>query len=77
MMNSKVFIRLKEKESGFESKEIPIEDIIFNQNEIEFEFDKYVDGGEIYEDGSLPYKDFLWFRDEYEVIVRIKGENDE
>ena len=73
-MESKVFIRLREKESGFESHEVSIEDIIFNQDYVEFEFDKYTDGGEIYEDGSLPYKDFLYFRDSYEVIIRIKGE---
>lgn len=70
-----ITVRLKEKESGFESHEIPLEDIIFNQNEIEFEFDKYTDGGEVWEDGSLPYKDFLFFRDEYDVIVHV-GESD-
>lgn len=76
-MNSKVFIRLKEKESGFESKEVSIEDIIFNQCSIEFEFDKYTDGGEEYENGSLPYKDFLFFKNEYEVIIRIVGDSNE
>lgn len=68
---SKVFIRLREKESGFESHEVTIEQLIFNQSDIEFKFDKYTDGGEIYEDGTLPYKDFLFFRDDYDVIVRI------
>lgn len=76
-MNSKVFIRLKEKESGFESHEVTIEDIIFNQYDIEFKFDKYTDGGEVWEDGTLPYKDFLFFKDDYEVIVRIVGDNNE
>lgn len=70
-MKSKVFIKLKEKESGFESHEVSIEDLIFNQHDIEFKFDKYIDGGEVYEDGTLPYKDFLFFKDEYEVIVHI------
>lgn len=68
---SKVFIKLKEKESGFESHEITIEELIFNQNDIEFKFDKYTDGGEVYEDGTLPYNDFLFFRDDYDVIVRV------
>lgn len=68
---SKVFIRLREKESGFESHEVTIEQLIFNQSDIEFKFDKYTDGGEIYEDGTLPYKDFLFFRDDYDVVVRI------
>ena len=60
-MNSKVFIRLKDKETNKESKEITIEDLIYNQDEIEFEFGDY----------ELPYKDFLFFQDDYEVIVRI------
>lgn len=65
---SKVFIRLKDKETNQESKEVSIEDIIFNQKDIEFEFGKY--GEEDY--GTLPYKDFLFFQDDYAVIVRIK-----
>lgn len=34
---SKIFIRLKNKETNQESKEVPIEDIIFSQNDIELE----------------------------------------
>lgn len=75
-MNSKVFIRLKEKESGFESHEVSIEDILFNQNDIEFEFDKYMDGGKVWENVTLPYKDFLFFQNEYEVIIRIGDSNE-
>ena len=67
---SKIFIRLKNKETNQESKEVSIEDVIFNQHDIEFEFGKY--GEEDY--GTLPYKDFLFFQDCYEVIVRIKDE---
>ena len=63
---SKVFIRLKDKITGTESNEISIEDLIYNQDEIEFEF-PYAE--------FLPYKDFLFFQDDYEVIVRILGEN--
>lgn len=66
-MDSKVFIRLKDKETNQESKEITIEDLIYNQNEIEFEFGNYEDD----DYGQLPYKDFLFFQDDYEVIVRI------
>ena len=72
---SKVFIRLREKESGFESHEVTIEQLIFNQSDIEFKFDKFTDGGEIYEDGTLPYKDFLFFRDDYDVVVRISEDD--
>lgn len=74
-MKSKVFIRLKDKGNNCESEEITIEKLIFNQDDIEFRFPNYV---EEYEDGSkdiyeaqLPYKDFLFFQDDYEVIVRI------
>lgn len=74
-MKNKVFIRLKDKENNCESEEITIEELIFNQDDIEFRFPNYV---EEYEDGSkdiyeaqLPYKDFLFFQDDYEVIVRI------
>lgn len=66
-MNSKVFIRLKDKETKQESKEITIEELIYNQNDIEFKFGNYED-----EDFNvLPYKDFLFFQEDYEVIVRI------
>ncbi len=72
-MNVKVFIRLKDKETGKESQEVSIEDVIYNQYEIEFEFGNYEDDD--YE--TLPYKDFLFFQDDYEVIVRIEGSDKE
>ena len=72
-MNSKVFIRIKDKLNGSESNEIPIEDLIYNQSEIEFVFceqDTDSFNGEF--PLQLPYNDFLMFQDDYEVIVRIK-----
>jgi len=72
-VNVKVFIRLKDEETGKESQEVPIEDLIYNQYEIEFEFGNYEDDD--YE--TLPYKDFLFFQDDYEVIVRIEGSDKE
>ncbi|MEI3530096.1 MAG: hypothetical protein V8Q75_03350 [Bacilli bacterium] len=63
----KISIRLKDKETGKESNSISIEDLIYSQNEIEFEFGHYED--EDY--GTLPYKDFLFFRHDYEVIVKV------
>lgn len=63
----KVFIRIKDKETGQESKEISIEKLIFNQQDIEFQFGKWEDDNY----GTLPYSDFLFFQDDYEVIVRI------
>ena len=70
MEKSKVFIRLKDKETNQESKEVSIEELIYNQSEIEFQFGEYDDD----DFGTLPYKDFLFFQEDYEVIVRIKGE---
>lgn len=65
-MNSKVFIRIKDKNTNIESNEVPIEDLIYNQNEIEFRFlENELDYT------TLPYDDFLYYQDEYEVIVRI------
>lgn len=73
---SKVFIRLRDKRNNCESEEVTIEELIYNQSDIEFRFPNYVDE---YDDepfeAQLSYKDFLFFQDEYEVIVRI-GEKD-
>lgn len=65
-----VTIRLKDRETGKESKEIDMFDLIYNQHDIEFEF------GDIDDDdfGTLPYKDFLFFQNDYEVIVKVKGD---
>lgn len=66
---NKVFIRLKEKETGIESDEISIEELIYNQHDIEFRFPD-----EELEYTILSYKDFLFFQEDYKVIVRILGE---
>lgn len=63
-----ITIKLKDKETGIESKPVNIEEVMFNQNYIEFEFGEPED--EDY--GALPYKDFLFFRDDYEVIIDVK-----
>ena len=71
-MNSKVFIRIKDKKTGEESQEVTIEELIYNQDEIEFVFSEYdydSFNGEF--PPQLPYKDFLYYQDDYEVIVRI------
>jgi hypothetical protein len=71
----KVVIKLKDKSNGCISDEVSIEELIFNQSDIEFQFPDYVDeySDEPFE-ASLPYKDFLFFQDDYEVIVKIKNE---
>ena len=68
----KVGIKLKDKRNGCISEEVDIEDIIFRQNEIEFVFLDYIDEymDEPY-DATLPYKDFLFFQDDYQVIIHI------
>lgn len=63
-----VYIQLKDKEKNQKSKKVSLEDIIYNQNEIEFEFGEY--GQENY--NTLPYNDFLFFQNNYEVICKIK-----
>ena len=69
-----VFIRLKDNRNGCESKEVAIEDVIYNQHDIEFEFPNYTDEDGFTFDAQLPYSDFLFSQDDYEVIVRIGGE---
>lgn len=67
-----ITIRLKSKETGQESNPVDIEDVIFNQDEIEFEFGDYIEDDDY---RTLPYNDFLFFRDEYDVIIKVKEED--
>lgn len=71
-----VQIVLKDKMNGCESEPVNIEDLIFRQDEIEFRFPGFIDsdGSEPYE-ASLPYKDFLFFSDNYEVTVLMHDYN--
>lgn len=65
-----VTIRLKDKNNGCLSKDVSIEEIILNQYEIEFEFPNYIDEyGDVMDVATLPYKDFLFFQNDYEVII--------
>ena len=61
----KVAIRINDKKRGLESQEISIEDLIYNQHDIEFEFQEGKNCG------ILPYSDFLFYQDDYEVIVKV------
>ena len=63
------YLQLIDKETHKTSQEINLKDIIYNQNEIEFEFGEY--GTEEYE--TLPYKDFLFFKDKYKIILIDKS----
>lgn len=52
-------------ENGRLSKGVAIEDVIYNQSEIEFNFGNFDD--EDYE--TITYNDFLYFQDNFEVII--------
>lgn len=64
----KIFIQIRDKEKSKISNTISLQDIVYKQNEIEFEFGEY--GTEEYE--TLPYKDFLFYKDNYDLLVQIK-----
>ena len=68
-LNTELYIRLIDIDTKEKSNKVKLDDVIYNQNEIEFEFGEY--GEEDYE--TLPYKDFLFFRNDYDVekIVEI------
>ena len=66
-----VTVRLKEKDTGIESKEVDIEEIIFNQSEVEFIF-----SDDELDTTQLPYKDFLFFQNDYQVIIRTSDKNE-
>lgn len=61
-----VVIKIKELKRNITSLPVSIEDIIFNQHDIEFVFP---DTNE-----TLPYYDFLYLNDEYAVIVVVKDD---
>lgn len=64
----KIFIQIRDKEKSKTSNAISLQDIVYKQNEIEFEFGEY--GIEEYE--TLSYKDFLFYKDNYDLLVQIK-----
>lgn len=61
------YISLFSKETRKKSNRVSLKDVIYHQNEIEFEFGEF--GTEEYE--TLPYNDFLFFSNDYEVILEI------
>lgn len=62
----KVTLRIRNKETGATSNEVDINKVIFNQHDIEFDFD---------DDTTLPYSDFLWCSDEFDVFVKTTVNN--
>ena len=54
------------RETGAKSEEVPIEKVIYNQHDIEFNFD---------DDTTLPYSDYLFYCDEFDTVVKVKSVN--
>lgn len=73
--NNKIEIYLTDKRNGAESEPVNIEEVIYNQHEIEFVFPDYEDEYGIVMDATLPYKDFLFFCEDYDVHIRVNSEN--
>lgn len=67
-LNTELYIRLIDIDTKEKSNKVKLEDVIYNQNEIEFEFGK--SGEDNYE--TLPYDDFLFFRNDYEVELILE-----
>ena len=65
-----VTIQLKDKETGLVSEEVSLEKILYGED-VEFKF---------WEDDSdystLPYKDFLFYRGQYDIILKT-GQKEE
>lgn len=59
-----VVMYIVNRDTKAKSKAVPIEEVIYNQHDIEFEFD---------DDITLPYSDFLWCCDEFDTVVKVKG----
>lgn len=59
------YISLFDKVNRRKSERVSLESVIYNQNEIEFEFGEY--GTEEY--AILPYNDFLFWQGDYEVVL--------
>jgi len=68
-----IVIKLLDKETGKFSKPVSIDEVIFHQNDIEFQWGKYPDD----DYATLPYKDFLFFQDDYTVLLDLVGDDNE
>lgn len=70
--NFNVFVYLVDKRNNAQSECVDLEDILFYQNEVEFRWHNCEDEfGDIQELMTLPYDDFLYFQDDYELHVRV------
>ena len=70
--NFNVYVYLIDKRNNAKSEYVDLEEILFHQDEVEFEWFNCEDEfGDIQEHMTLPYDDFLFFQDDYEVHVRV------
>ena len=58
-----LYMKLYDKETKKTSFPVNIKEVILNQNEIEFKWEN---------SDTLPYKDFLYYLNDYEVIIKVK-----
>lgn len=61
------YISLFDKVNRRLSEKVPLLDIIYNQNEVEFMFNLEDTGTQKYE--TLSYKDFLFWQEDFEVCL--------
>ena len=66
MKITEINMSLVDRETREKTKRVSIEDVIYNQFDIEFEFEN---------GDTLPYKDFLMYPDDYDVVLSVKGYN--
>lgn len=65
------YISLFDLETRKQSERVPLKDVIYNQSDIEFIFPS----DEIdYE--TLPYDDFLFYRQDYQVVLEFDARGD-
>lgn len=58
-----IYIKIRDKETGEVSERVNIEDIIY-RNDVNFEFKE--------SETDLYYNDFLFFKDDYELIYIVE-----
>ena len=66
MKMTEINMSLVDRQTREKTKRVSIEDVIYNQFDIEFEFEN---------GGTLPYKDFLMWQDDYDVVLSVKGDD--
>lgn len=65
------YISLFDLETRKLSKRVPLKDVVYNQSDIEFVFPSDEIGEE-----TLPYDDFLFYRQDYQVILECDERGD-